>query len=379
MSSDHDIRIVPVDPTSRRQVKRFIKFHYRIYKGDENWVAPLIIDYLERLNPRKNPYFNHSKVQPFLAVKDDVVVGRLTAHENTQHVAFHDEPVGFFGFFESIDDQEVADALFAAAARWLGERGLERVRGPASFSVNGDPVGLLVDGFDSPPVLGMAYNPRYYQRLVENAGFEKVQDLFAYYFPVNGEVPDTVRRIAERALRDPKLVIRKPDMKRYRDEIDGLRFIYNEALKMNWGAVPMTDEEFDHFSKELKLAVDPKLTFIAEYEGEPVGLSMVFVDMNKALQPAHGRLFPFGLLKILAKKRSIEWARLPVLGVLEKHRMKGIDAVFYYKSMIEGVKRGYRHGELSWILESNRMMMKILRHLGPEIYKTYRMYERPID
>ena len=372
------IEILPVDLADRRQVKRFIKFHFRIYRDDKYWVAPLTIDYLERLNPKKNPYFHHSKVQPFLAIRDGEIVGRITAHENNRHVAFHNESVGFFGYFETIDDVSVAEALFGAAGKWLSERGVERMRGPASFSVNGDPVGLLVDGFDSTPIIGTSYNPAYYERLITNAGFTTIQDFFAHYSEVRKTVSDRVERIAKRAMKDPKLVVRRPDMKNYMQEIEKLKFIYNQALSRNWGAVPMTDEEFRHFSKDLKLAVDPEVSFVAEYDGEPVGICLVFVDLNRALQAAKGRLLPFGLLKILAKKRSITWVRMPVLGVLERYRMKGIDAVFYYKSMIAAYKRGYRHGELSWILESNQMMRRILENLGMHVYKTYRVYEKPV-
>lgn len=375
----HDgVRVESVDLSSKRQVKSFIKFHYDVYDGDENWVAPLIVDYLERLDRRKNPYFDHSAVQPFLAFRGDRIVGRITAHENNQHVAYHKEPVGFFGFFECTNDAEVAAALFDAAAGWLKERGLETMRGPASFSVNGDPVGLLVDGFDRPPVVGMPYNPQYYVDLMESAGFQKVKDLLAYHFSIQPEPPRLVQKIADRAMSDPKLTIRNPDMKHYLEEIDRVKVVYNEAWSENWGAVPMTDEEFAHFSKELKLAVEPDLTFIAEYDGRPVGMSMVFHDMNQAMKPARGRLLPFGLLKILAGKRKITMLRLPVLGVMEGYRRRGIDAAFYAKSMEAGVRKGYKEAELSWILEDNAVMNKTLRQMGMTIYKTYRLYDRAI-
>ena len=372
------VEVIPVALENRKEIKRFIKFHYRVYENYPNWIAPLIIDYLDRLNPKKNAYMHHSKVQPFLALRDGEVVGRLTAHENTQHVKFHNEPVGFFGFFESINDQSVADALFETAGAWLSDRGLSTMRGPMSLSVNGDPVGFLVEGFDSEPVVLMPYNPEYYLTLIENAGFSGVQDLYAYDFPSNGEIPDHVRRVAERALQDPRLTVRKPNMKRYYEEFEELKFLYNEALSKNWGAVPMTDIEFEHFAKEMKLAIDPEVSFIAEYDGVPVGLSLVFFDMNQAIKYTNGRLLPFGLIKLLIKKRSIQSAKLPVLGVLENYRMKGIDAVFYYKSIIEGYKRGYRRAELSWVLADNRAMVNTLKHLGLTVSKTYRLYDRSI-
>ena len=379
MASDSSLEIVPVDLANRREVKRFIKFHYSVYKGDSNWVAPLIVDYLEKFNPKKNPYIGHSRVQPFLAIRDGNIVGRITAHENTQHVAYHNDKVGFVGFFECIDDVAVARTLFDAAGKWLVERGLEVMRGPASFSVNGDPIGLLVQGFDSPPVVAMPYNPNYYEQLFVESGFTKAQDLYSYYYAIDGSVPERIERIARRALRNPRIVIRKPDMKHYREEIDKLKFLYNSALADNWGAVPMTDAEFDHFSKDLKLAIDPEMTYIAEYDGQPVGLSLIFADMNQAIKPANGRLLPFGLARILIKKRSINCARLPVLGVMEQYRVKGIDAIFYYKSMQTGYRRGYRHGDVSWILESNSKMRIILERSGMEIYKIFRVYDRNLS
>ena len=379
MSTHKHVEIQPVDFADRRQIKKFIKFHYSIYKGDPNWVAPLIVDYLEKFNLKKNPYFHHSKGQLFLAYQDGRIVGRICVHENTNHVKYHSEPVGFFGFFECINSQEVADALFDAAATWLKKLGLEVMRGPASFSVNGDPIGLLVECFDKPPAVGMAYNPPYYRQLMENSGFIKAQDLYAYYFPVGEVQPSVITKIADRALKDPKLVIRNPNMKKYREEIESLKFLYNEALSNNWGAVPMTDEEFEHFTGELKLAVEPDLTFIAEYDGKPIGLSLIFYDMNRAMQSARGRLLPFGLIKILFNKRRVDWARLPVLGVREEFRSRGIDVAFYVKSMEVGFKKNYKHGELSWVLESNTMMNKILKHLDLKVYRTYRMYDRAIS
>jgi GNAT superfamily N-acetyltransferase len=378
MIENTGLQIVPIDLQNRKKIKQFINFHYAIYKDDPNWVAPLIVDYLERLNPKKNPYFLHSEVQPFIAVRDGRIVGRITAHENTRHVEYHKEKVGFFGFFECEDDQEVANGLFFAAANWLREKGLDTMRGPASFSVNGDPVALLVDGFDSPPVIGMSYNPSYYEGLIAGSGFEKAQDLYAYHFAISKEVPERFRHIAERAMRDPKLNLRRTKLKNLKIEIENLKFIYNEAWSENWGAVPMTDEEFDHFAGELKLAVDQDVTIIAEYDGKPVGLSMVFKDFNQALKPVNGRLLPFGIIKLLRARKKINICRVPILGVLEPYRNRGIDVALYVKSMDYGYQKGYRESEMSWILESNSMMISILEHMGMKLYKTYRIYDRDI-
>ncbi len=286
--------------------------------------------------------------------------------------------MGFFGYFECENNQETADALFSAVAAWLKAKGLDTMRGPSSFSVNGDPIGLLVDGFDSPAVVGMSYNPAYYEKLILDAGFEKAQDLYAWYFDVTEKSPERFRHIAERAMRDPKLNFRTVKMKNLKQEIENLKFIYNEALSQNWGAVPMTDEEFEYFAGELKLAADPDVTLVAEYEGKPVGLGLAFKDFNQALKPIRGRLLPFGIIKLLAMRNKIDFARMPVLGVLESYRNRGIDIALYVQCMDLGYKKGYRRAELSWVLESNSMMNQILGHLGMRIYKTYRMYDRSI-
>jgi len=379
MKENTGLQIIPIDLKDRKKIKEFIKFHYSIYRDDPNWVAPLMIDFLERFNPKKHPYHLHSKVQPFVALRNGRIVGRITAHENTEHVRYHKEKVGFFGYFECEDDQEVADALFAAAAEWLRERGLDTMRGPASFSVNGDPIALLIDGFDSPPVIGMSYNPAYYEGLIDKAGFGKIQDYFAYHFKVEESGPEKFRHIAERVMRDPKLKLRKAKLKNLEAEIENLKFIYNDAWSENWGAVPMTDEEFEHFAGELKLAVDQDVTLIAEYDGKPVGLSLVFKDFNQALKPVKGRLLPFGIIKLLLARNKITTCRVPVLGVLKPYRNRGIDVALYVESMDLGWGKGYRDAEMSWILESNSMMISILEHLGMRVYKTYRLYDRDIQ
>ena len=379
MASSQEVHIEVVDPTKKGPLKKFIKMHYDIYRGDPNWVAPLIVDFLERLHPEKNPYLHINDSRLFMAFRDGKPVGRISAHENTMYVEYRKEPVGFFGFFECVDDQAVADALFAAAAGFLKEKGCKILRGPVSHSVNGDPVALLIDGFDSPPVVGMSYNPKYYVDLFESSGFSKIQDFYAFHIPVTGQFAGHISKIAERALKNPRVNIRKSSMKQFDKEAMNLRFLYDEALQNNWGASPWTEENYLYSAKEMKLAIDPDLTFIAEYDGQPAGLALVFKDMNQALIKARGRLLPFGLLKILLNRNKITIARLPVLGVLEKYRNLGIDVALYILSHRAGFEKGYKDGELSWVLESNTMMIRILEHLGTKVYKTYRMYDRAID
>ena len=315
MAGSLPVSICRIELGHRRQLKKFIKFSWKIYRDDPNWVPPLIFDQLQFFTPGKNPYFSHSKAQLFMAFRGEEPVGRISAHENNQHIQFHKDGAGFFGFFECINDQTAANALFGAASNWLRERGLKTMRGPLSFSMN-DEVGLLIDAFDEPPFIRMTYNPPYYAGLIEGYGLQKIQDLYAYAMFESEDLPKKLRDIAVFVLEDPKLVVRTMDVRDFKNEMDRIKKIYTEAWSENWGAVPLTEEEFDRIVGEFKLIYDRDLSFIAEYDGEPAGLSLVLPDMNQALKKAGCRLFPLGLLKILWHKRKINSWRVPVMGVL---------------------------------------------------------------
>jgi hypothetical protein len=378
MAGSPPVSIHPIELGKRRQLRKFIKFPWTIYRDDPNWVPPLIFDQLQCFTPGKNPYFSHSKAQLFMAFRGEEPVGRISAHENTQHIQIHKDGAGFFGFFECINDQTAANALFDAASNWLRERGTKTMRGPLSFSVN-DEVGLLIDAFDEPPVIRMTYNPPYYTGLIEGYGLQKIQDLYAYAMFESEDLPKRLRDIAVFVLEDPKLVVRPIDARDFKNEKERIKKLYAEAWSENWGAVPLTEEEFDRVVGDFKLIYDRDLSFIAEYDGEPAGLSLVLPDMNQALKKAGGRLFPLGLLKILWHKRKINSWRMPVMGVLEKHRMRGIEAVFCCHTYDAAKKkRHYRKCELSWILESNTAANAVLKKMGARRSKTYRIYEKQL-
>jgi hypothetical protein len=341
-------------------------------------VPPLILDQLRFFTPAKNPYFSHSTAQLFMAFRGEEPVGRISAHENNQHVRIHQDGAGFFGFFECIDDQAVADALLDAASRWLRERGLRTMRGPLSFSVNHE-AGLLIDAFDQPPLIRMTYNPPYYAALLEGYGLRKVQDLHAYVLFESGGIPARLRGLSELVLEDPKLVVRKVELRDLKNEMKRIKTIYAEAWAGNWGAVPLTDEELDHIVAELRLIYERDMFFIAEYDGEPAGMSLVLPDMNQAIRRANGRLFPLGLLRILWHRRKIDAWRMPILGVRHTHRMRGIEVVFICRTFdVAMTKRNYRKGEISWVLESNTAAIAVLKKLGARREKTYRIYEKPL-
>jgi len=376
MAGSAPVSIRPIELGNRRHLKRFIKFPWRIYGDDPNWVPPLIFDQLQFFSPRKNPYFSHSTAQLFMAFRGEEPVGRISAHENNQHIRVHKDGAGFFGFFECIDDQSVADALFDAASSWLGKRGLKTMRGPVSFSVNHE-VGLLIDAFDEPPLIRMTYNPAYYAGLIEGYGLQKIQDLYAYIMFENEEIPERLRDMADLVLEDPRLVVRTVELRDFKNEVERIKKIYTEAWSENWGAVPLTEEEFDRIVGEFRLIYDRDLFFIAEYDGEPAGMSLVLPDINQALKKAGGRLFPLGLLKILWYRRKIDSWRMPIMGVRKEHRMKGIELVFCCRTYdVAKKKRNYRKCELSWILESNTAANAVLKRLGARRSKTYRIYEK---
>jgi hypothetical protein len=313
-----------------------------------------------------------------MAFRGEEPVGRISAHENKQHIQVHKDGVGFFGFFECINDQTVANSLFDAASIWLRERGLGIMRGPVSFSVNHE-VGLLLDAFDEPPLIRMTYNPPYYAGLIEGYGVRKIQDLYAYAMFESEELPKRLRDIARFVLEDPKLVVRTIDVRDFKNERDKIKKIYTEAWSENWGAVPLTEGEFDHIVGEFKLIYDRDLSFIAEYDGKPAGLSLALPDMNQAVKKAGGRLFPLGLMKILWHKRKINAWRAPVIGVLKKHRMRGIEAVFLCRTYDAAKKKkNYRKCELSWVLESNTAANAGMKKLSVRRSKTYRIYEKQL-
>lgn len=332
------------------------------------------------LDPSRHPFHLHSDVQPFLALRDDRAVGRIVAIHNRNHVRFHEEPVGFFGLFESVNDSAVAGRLFDAVRDWLRPRGLETLRGPTSFSTN-EQAGLLVEGFDRPPVIMMPYNPPYYVDLLRGAGFEPVKTLVAYF--LESDIPDFLIRAEERLSRRLGVRLRGLRLDRFTEELEHVRRIYNSAWEKNWGFVPMTDAELDFMAHELKMAVrkDPELVVMAENaEGVPIGFSLSLRDYNIALKAARGRLFPFGLLKILWLTRGDRIHRLRVLtlGLLPEYRGKGIDNLMYLRIFRVGAAKRISEGEFSWVLEDNLAMRKPLERLGSEIYKRYRLYDRPV-
>ncbi len=338
------------------------------------------MDMRKLLSRRKNPFFQHAEAEYFLAERrggrSAEVVGRIAAIHNRGHNEFHEDTVGFYGFFESINDQSVADSLFHAAANWLKQRGLTVMRGPVSFSTN-DECGLLIDGFDLPPAVLTPYTPAHYVDLTERAGFTKARDLLLYQ-SVNDQLPERLIRGAQLIAKRKKITLRSINMKRFSEEVELIKKVYNSAWERNWGFIPMTEAEIDHLAKDLKPVIVPELVVFAEREGELIGFAVALPDLNVALKTnPSGRLFP-GILKILWKARKITRLRIMLLGVVPEYRRYGADALMYTWIWDKGYALGYRWGEAGWILEDNAAMNNGLLRMGFERYKTLRLFDRPL-
>lgn len=356
-----------------RDLNEFLKLPWRLYKGDPNWVPPLIADQRKVLHPKINPFFEHAQMTRLVARRNGRPVGRICAIDDRAHVEYWREPVGFFGFFECENDATVAKALIDEAGQWLRPRGFNVMRGPMNPSTN-DNCGLLIDSFDSPPVFMMPYNPPYYAELLEKSGLAKVKDLYAYKITKEG-IPERVIKAGEKIRERSDISVRPIRTKALKDEIERIRSIYNQAWSKNWGFVPMTKAEFDYIAADLKKVMDPELAFIAEDGDKPVGFSLALPNLNEALQHINGRLFPFGIFKVLYYSKRIKGARVITMGVIEEYRGRGIDVLFYLETFQRGVARGYVWGELSWILEDNAPMNRALDMIGARVYKRYRIYE----
>jgi hypothetical protein len=365
---------ITVEPArTGKDLHRFVTLPWSLNEGDPHWVPPLIGE-TKKFFDRSHPFFEHGNIRPYLARKNGRVVGRIASIRNRAHEEFHDEAMGFFGFFESEDDSDIARALLEPVRRDLAAEGLQAMMGPVNPSTN-EECGVLVDGFDTPPMIMMTHNPPYYDALLTGAGLAKAKDLLAYYLRPDG-IPERLERGAALARRRLKGVeVRGLDKRRFKREIETFLEVYNQAWERNWGFVPMTRAEVDHMAKQLKQIIDPGLVRIAEKEGQPVAFALGMPDINVALRHANGRLFPLGLAKILWHSRRISRLRILALGLVDGYRRTGLDVVMYHEIFRYGLEHGYREGEFSWILEDNLPMRRPLDVMGAHPYKTYRLYQ----
>ncbi|NQS90981.1 MAG: N-acetyltransferase [Chloroflexi bacterium] len=376
--------IKPVETLEDR--KAFLSFPWKVYKDDPYWVPPLFSERLHFTDPNKNPFFEHAEAQLYMALRGKDIVGTIAAFTNRRHNEYQNENIGFFGFFEVLEDFEAAEALLKTAEKWAEERGHTALRGPAQWNTN-DECGLLVDGFDDSPRILMTYNPAYYVDFVEKLGYKYARDLWAYelgikdFMKITGERLD---KLTSRILERKEINIRKINMKKYPEEVAKVKLLYNDAWAKNWGFVPMTDAEFDQLANELHDVIDPDLTFIAEKDGKTVGFSITLPDVNQPLRIAYPKPTTpewWTMIKLVWNwkiLKKITWVRVLVLGVIPEYRELGIDALLYYKSATAADKKGMTAGEMSWILDNNDKMNRPIIAMGGEVYKTYRFYEKPL-
>ncbi|MFP6741096.1 MAG: hypothetical protein VCD33_05625 [Alphaproteobacteria bacterium] len=366
---------------------RFIRVPFSLYDNDANWVPPLVMERRDHLNPRKNPWFDHGEARYWLAFRGDSPggrpVGRISAQIDRTHLERYDDGTGHFGFLEGEDDGAVFQALFGAAECWLRERGMSRIRGPFSLSIN-DESGLLVDGFDTPPSMMMGHAPPYYSHRVEAEGYDKAMDLLAYVYDSHQVMPDGPRQLIERLGQSGTVTLRPLDKRRYSNDLGIILDIFNDAWSRNWGFVPFTAAEVAHLAKELKPLIRPGLVCIAEVDGEPAAMAVSLPNLNEAIADLGGALLPFGWAKLLwrLKVGTLETVRVPLMGVRRQFHgtWQGAALAFAVIDSVHGrlMAEGFKRAEMSWVLETNRPMRRLIEAVGARPYKTYRVYEKAL-
>lgn len=377
-----EIRKVETDA----ELKIIIEFPWTLYKGDPNWVPNLLSIRRDLFNKKKTPSWEYMDGEFFIARRDGRVVGTIGAVINHRHNEFHNERVGWFGAFEVYDDQEAATALLNAAWEWVKGQGYSTMRGPQTFTTH-EETGLLVDGF-TPPILLMPYNKPYYERLILGAGLQPILDTYSYTLSADKAnatgLLDRLKRITDSIMKRNKITVRLINPKALKQDFILFKELYNQAWDKNWGFVPMTPRELDALVASLGQFFDSRLAFFGYVDGVPAGFILAIPDFNEVLyraQPKPGEPEPLTLIKALYhwKIRPVmQWARVPLMGVKEEFRTKGVDAVLYYHVLDALLKAGYKYGDFGWILSTNKQMNSIASSFGSEIYKTYRYFERPL-
>ena len=362
------------------ELKSFMKLPWKFGKDDPNFVPPMLFDVNRRLSPKENPYFEHAEAELFVAWRGSEPVGRISAQKDQNYDKHWGGKTGHFGWFECENDPAAAKALFDAAADWLKKKDRDKMQGPYSFNIN-DETGILIDGFDTPPMCLMTHNPPYYPALCDGYGFGKAQDLFAYRMDATADAPPDVAKYAEMIRQKEGIVIRQWNLKDFKREMKLFHEVYNSAWEQNWGMVQLTENELNAYTTELRMLVDPRISFFAETkDGQVMGASLSLPNFNEYFVKANGHiwgLFPFAWYGLIVSKkyRSL---RVFALGVKKEFRKSGVGAVFYYDTLMAAKRLGIQWGEMSWILESNDAMNRAIQHMGGKVYKTYRIYEKAI-
>jgi GNAT superfamily N-acetyltransferase len=380
----NDLRLVEFTPAENKaERKRFIELQWAINSKDPAWVAPLRLTVEDNLDTKKNPFYKHAEIICWNAYRGSEHVGRIAAVVDSRHNEHHKELMGFWGFFECINDLEVARALFAKAEAWVKAKGMTAIRGPVNPSLNHE-AGLVINAFERQPYIMMTHNPAYYVDLVEKLGHQKEKDLLAFDM-TPADFDPRVKRIAERVKARGKLEVRPINMKKFDEEVAMFQGIYNEAWEENWGFVPMDDAEFKHLAKQLKDIIWPEFCQVGFVNGKAIGFALSLPDINQVLKEIpSGRLLPFGIFKLLSglkpKAKKIRRVRVITLGVVPEWRASGLASVFYYEAFRAADTMGlHEPSEMSWILEDNRDMVSAIEAFsGRPAYKTFRIYQKTL-
>ncbi|WP_414445005.1 dATP pyrophosphohydrolase [Burkholderia sp. 22PA0106] len=379
MSASAPLRVAPV--VSKADLDQFIALPNLIFKADPAWVPPLRLERRQHLSAKTNPWFEHARWKAWLAWRGNRPVGRISAQVDALYLEHHADSTGFFGMLDAEDQQETFAVLLHTAEQWLREEGMARVRGPFNLSIN-DEVGLLVEGFDTPPMFMMGHARPYYHTRLEQCGYGKAKDLLAYIVGADFPTPKIMQRLIGRSMQ--RIRVRALDLSRFDEELRTLRDIFNDAWSENWGFVPFTDAEFTDLGRNLRSMIAPELIQIAEVDGEPAAFVVAVPNLNEAIRDLNGKLLPFGWAKLLwrLKVRFPKTVRSPLMGVRRVFHDTPLGPCLAFLVIEAGVKqvlaRGARHIEMSWILENNAGMRHIVESMGGEIYKRYRVYEKPL-
>ncbi len=375
-------QVVVTQVTTPAEKKEFIAFQYEVYRSEPKFVPPLLMDRENFLNNKKNPWFEFGSAALFLARKGGKVVGRIAAVDDPRYNEFHGTKIGWFGLFECFDDLEVAKALLAEAEKWVKAKGMTEIMGPSNFSLEqrvGVPRRRLRQGAGADD----AVQPGLLPEAGGAGGYAKAKDLWAWEVDLTKPVPEKIARVAEKVRKKEGITVRYANMKDWDNEVKRIKDIYNDAWEKNWGFVPMTDKEFDHLAKDLKMILIPEMTLIAEVKGEPVAFAITLPDANQAIKHAKGRLtsfgLPIGLVKMLLAMKKIRFGRLAILGIRQGFRKRGLDAVLMGDTFLNGRKLGWYGGEIGWTLEDNDMVNRAIELFGAKKYKTYRIYSKPLE
>jgi hypothetical protein len=376
--TNESLQVVKVE--GKRALNEFIRLPWSLYKDDPMWVPPLVLERRMQLSP-KNPYFEHAKFCSWITYRNGKAVGRISAQIDRLHIDRYQDATGFFGMLEVEDNSVTFRTLLGTAENWLRNQGMQRISGPFNLSINQE-LGLLVDGFDTPPSMMMGHARPYYADRIEKDGYQKEKDLLAYILNSDFNMPAAAKRIAART--KDRIHIRRLQKSNFINELEIIRNIFNDAWSKNWGFIPWTEAEFEHLGKDLKMLADEELVKIAEADGKPAAFMVVLPNINEIIRDLNGRLLPFGWLKMLwrLKVKYPKSARIPLMGVRSQYHNSLMGAALAFGIFADvhqpALKRGINEVELSWILEDNKGMRNIIESMSGRVYKTYRIYSKKL-